>query len=143
MQKIIAFMCMIFLFCSCGNETFVKHEDTPKQILDSIAAHFPNRKVVNIKSETNEVGEMKYKLMLGDATKVEFDAIGKIIEAESDKQLPDAIIPHKILNYIKTNYAANHITRINLEDMNSKDIRLNSGLMLEFDNDNNFVKIED
>ena len=143
MKKLLILCCASFLFASCADDKVVSESDTPETVQSSVASHFPDKKLAQISADAEGIGGKVYTVIFDDNTKAEYSANGILQEAESVAQLPDAIIPQGILNYVKATYPSNFITHVNLDDDNSKDVKLNSGLELEFDRDNNFVRIED
>lgn len=61
----------------------------------------------------------------------------------SDDHINSASLPQEILNYISTNYPDNTILEAEVEDNNNFEVELNNGTELIFDQDGNFLGIDD
>ena len=142
-KKIFLMSAVALTMASCADDKVVNQNDTPQEVQSNVSAQFPDKRVVQITADAEGIGGKNYTVIFEDNTKAEYAANGELQEAKSATQLPDAIIPQGILTYVKSNYQNNFITEINLEDKNSKDVKLNSGLELEFDGNYNFMRIED
>ena len=142
-KKIFLMALVSIVIVSCADDKILSQNDAPQEVQSSISLHFPEKKVVQITADTEGIRGKKYNVIFEDNTQAEYSVNGELQEAKSATQLPDAIVPQGILTYIKSNYQNNFITEINLEDKNSKDVKLNSGLELEFDVNYNFLRIED
>lgn len=72
---------------------------------------------------------------------LEFDSKKRIDNVKGTEKLPDSIIPTKILDYIKSNYASNYIIEWDL-DKNTQEVKLDNRLELVFDKSGNFLRID-
>ena len=72
-------------------------------------------------------------------TDVDLDQIAQ----RSDDYINTAALPQAILNYVSTNYRDNTITEAEIEDNNQYEIELNNGTELIFDQQGNFLGIDD
>lgn len=142
-KKIFLIVAVAIAIVSCADDKVINQNDTPQEVQNNITAQFPDKKVVQVTADTEGIGGKNYTIIFADNTQAEYAANGELQEAKSATQLPDAIVPQGILTYVQSNYPDNFITEINLEDKNSKDVTLNSGLELEFDGNYNFIRIED
>lgn len=61
----------------------------------------------------------------------------------SDDYINSAALPQSILNYISTNYPDNTIKEAEVEDNNNYEVELNNGTELIFDQQGNFLGIDD
>lgn len=61
----------------------------------------------------------------------------------SDAYVNPASLPQSILNYISTNYPDNTITEAEIEDNNNFEVELNNDVELVFDQQGNFLGIDD
>lgn len=61
----------------------------------------------------------------------------------TDSQINTAALPQAILDYISSNYPENTITEAEREDNNSYEVELNNGIELIFDQEGNFLGIDD
>lgn len=57
------------------------------------------------------------------------------------KRIPTAFIPKSILDYIKTNYSQESITKIN-KGHHDIDVKLTNHIQLEFNLNGEFIKID-
>lgn len=73
--------------------------------------------------------------------KLEFNKKKEIESIDGVTQLPDSVIPAKILNYVQTNYASNFITDWDL-DRNDQQVELDNGLELKFNKSGDFLRID-
>lgn len=61
----------------------------------------------------------------------------------SDSYINTAALPQAILNYISTNYPNNTVKEAEIEDNNNYEVELNDGTELIFDQQGNFLGIDD
>lgn len=61
----------------------------------------------------------------------------------SDNYINTAALPQAILNYVSTNYPDNTIHEAEIEDNNNYEVELNNGVELIFDQQGNFLGIDD
>lgn len=127
-------------FAACENEKVIPASDLPKEITNWISTHFPDNPVMHVKVETKN-GRKKYEVELEGGFSLEFNNKKEITEIEGYGKLPDSVIHAKILQYVKTHYPGNYITKWELE-RNKQEIELDNGLELEFDLKDNFIRID-
>ncbi|NLW30122.1 MAG: hypothetical protein GXY77_01545 [Fibrobacter sp.] len=72
---------------------------------------------------------------------LEFNRKNEIIDIDGVSQLPNSVIPEKILQYVTTNYPTNFITDWELDGKNQQ-IELDNGLDLEFNMNGDFLRID-
>ncbi|AOM79136.1 PepSY-like domain-containing protein [Pedobacter steynii] len=83
----------------------------------------------------------EYEVILANGVKLEFNANGEVESIKSLKQLPDSVIPAKILTYVKANYPAEQITEWE-SDVNDQEVQLTSGMELKFSKAGDFLRID-
>lgn len=146
MKKLIFIAALMssVLFFSCAKEkkTAVAFNQLPEAAQTFLNTHFSDLTVLSIiKDEDGR--EVEYEVKYTDLTEVDFDRNGAWEKVERvNVSVPDAIIPAAILTYVRTNFPANFIVEID-KDRNGYDVKLNSGLDLEFDRNGNFKRIDD
>ena len=94
--------------------------------------------------ETREAIIKKFSDMVEkDGGKVEFEGNGDWKEVKC-KNVPTAIVPKPIYNFLTKNYMKQGVTIVKIErDKRGYDVKLSSGMELEFDTNYNLVDIGD
>ncbi len=82
-----------------------------------------------------------FHVYLDNGTKLDFSRQGNIKKIEGVEAIPDTVIPALILTYVDTHYANDFIRGWEIEDA-TQDIKLSTGLKLEFDKNGNFLRID-
>ena len=72
---------------------------------------------------------------------MEFNRKKEVIAIDGVTQLPNSVIPEKILQYVNINYPTQFITDWEL-DFDNQQIELNNGLDLEFNKKGDFLRID-
>ena len=78
---------------------------------------------------------------MSESISLEFNRKKEIIDIDGVAQLPNSVIPEKILQYVTTNYPTNFITDWELDDKNQQ-VQLDNGLDLEFKMNGDFLRID-
>ena len=78
---------------------------------------------------------------MSESISLEFNRKKEIIDIDGVTQLPNSVIPEKILQYVTTNYPTNFITDWKLDDKNQQ-VQLDNGLDLEFKMNGDFLRID-
>lgn len=127
---------------SCDyHDKIVEVGDLPTKTTMFIANYFPGCEIVAIDKD-RELGGVSYDVVLNCGVKLEFDGKGEWISVDCEPdQVPDAIIPAKILEYVSSKYVDNYIVKIEHEWNNYK-VELNNDVELVFDKDGNFKRID-
>jgi hypothetical protein len=125
---------------SCDKESIISSPDLPNEVTSFISKHFPNKSIIQVIKDKD--GLIKtYDVILSDNLSLEFNRKREIIDIDGVGQLPNSVIPAKILEYVKTNYPDNFITDWELDDRNQQ-IQLNNGIDLEFNMKGDFLRID-
>ncbi|HXK74209.1 MAG TPA: PepSY-like domain-containing protein, partial [Bacteroidales bacterium] len=82
-----------------------------------------------------------YDILLSENISLEFNRKKEIIEIDGETQLPNSVIPEKILQYVTVNYPTNFITDWKLDGKN-QEVQLDNGLNLEFNIKGDFLRID-
>lgn len=142
MKKSIAALLLICLFSitsiACGEEHPITIDKLPQTAQQFIKTHFATLTVSNIMADHDS-----FDVVFSNGYKVEFDKKGEWEDVDCQRdEVPGAIIPTAIKNYVSTNYGGNIIVEIS-KDNRKYDVELNNGLDLEFDKSGNFLRIDD
>ena len=93
--------------------------------------HFNGQKVILATIETG-VTNKSYDVVLQNGTKLEFDKKGNLTEIDCKQgKVPAKLIPQAIRNYLKENYPAQAVKKIEM-NKNEYEVELANGLDLTF-----------
>jgi hypothetical protein len=122
------------------NDRPISFEQLPAESQQMIKRHFPNQSVALVKKDCDFL-EKSYEVIFTNSNKVEFDKRGIWKEINCKyTEMPPEVVPEQIANYVRTNYSALKITKIERKSRNRHEIELVNGLELEFDA--NFIVID-
>jgi len=131
---------LAFTLTSCDNEEVIPSTDLPSEITSYISTHFPNNSIVQVIKDRDGLTKT-YDILLSESISLEFNRKKEIIDIDGVAQLPNSVIPEKILQYVTTNYPTNFITDWELDDKNQQ-VQLDNGLDLEFKMNGDFLRID-
>lgn len=98
---------------------------------------------VALAKEDRDLFSSTYDVIFTDGGKVEFEGNGNWKEVKC-KNVPTAIVPKPIYNFLTKNYMKQGVTIVKIErDKRGYDVKLSSGMELEFDTNYNLVDIDD
>ena len=108
-------------------------EKIPPQSKAFIDKYFPNSTVVLAEMDDDDVEGKEYCVLLNDGTKIEFDLQGEWKRVGRNKTgVPSTLVPKSILQYVRTNYPKEVITKLckkpygfKIELSNDEDVRFN------------------
>ena len=108
-------------------------EKIPPLSKSFIDKYFPNSTVVLVEMDDDDDNGMEYSVLLNDGTKIEFDLQGEWKRVGRNKTgVPATLIPKAIMEYVKTNYPEDVITKFSkkpygfkIELSNDEDVRFN------------------
>lgn len=129
-----------FAFASCDKEEVISSSELPNEITSYISTHFPNNTIVEVTKDRDGLTKT-YDVLLSESLNLVFNSNKQIIEIDGINQLPNSVIPEKILQYVATNYPINFITDWELDDKNQQ-VQLDNGLDLEFNMKGDFLRID-
>lgn len=125
-----------------GNDKPIQVEELPKAAQQFIKSHFSNQSVAMAKMET-EFLDKSYDVIFTNGDKVEFDKKGKWTNVDcKHTQVPAAIIPNAIQQYVGQHYPDAKVVQIELTDRKGYDVDLNNGFDIEFDKKFRVVDID-
>lgn len=134
------FIGTVFSLTSCDKEAIINTSDLPNEISTYIAIHFPDNGIMMSVKERE--GLLKgYDIWLTGDIRLIFNEKGMIRDIDGNSQLPQSVIPEKLLEYTALTYPLNVITDWELEGRKQQ-IELDNGLGLVFKMNGEFVRID-
>ncbi len=146
MKKILfvfaAFLLIGVSAAKADNDKVINKNQLPAQAQQFINEHFANVKLSYAKLERDFL-ERSYEVLLTDGTKLEFSSKGTWLEVDCKYgEVPAAVIPAPIKNYIKENYPGERVLKIE-RDRSNYELKLSNRLELTFDKDFRIIDIDD
>ena len=125
--RIAALWCLTMLLM-----TACVDEKVPPRSKAFIDQYFPHSSIVLVEMDDDDDGK-EYSVLLNDGTKVEFDLQGDWKRVSRKKTgVPSTLVPKPILQYVKTHYPEDVITKLSrkpygfkIELSNDEDVRFN------------------
>lgn len=146
MKKILfvfaAFLLIGVSVAKADNDKVINKNQLPAQAQQFINEHFANVKLSYAKLERDFL-ERSYEVLLTDGTKLEFSSKGTWLEVDCKYgEVPAAVIPAPIKNYIKEDYPGERVLKIE-RDRSNYELKLSNRLELTFDKDFRIIDIDD
>ena len=146
MKKILLTLVAIFsvgvISATANNDKVINKSQLPVSAQEFINKHFAGIDITYAKEECNFFFN-SYEVRLADGTKIEFSSKGGWDEVECRfGEVPAAIIPQAIKDYINNNYPDAKVIYIE-KDRNDYEVKLSNRLELKFDKDFNIYDIDD
>ena len=146
MKKIFLTLIAIFSIgisaAVADNDKIINKSQLPVQAQQFIEAHFAGIDFTYAKEE-RDIFKHSYEVRLADGTKIEFTSKGIWDEVECRfGEVPTAIIPQAIKEYINNNYAGEKVVYI-VKDRNDYEVKLSNRIELKFDKELNIYDIDD
>ena len=142
---------MLFLFVSlflmnllafADNDRPIQVSDMPKAAQEFIQHHFANQTVALAKIDADFM-DKTYEVVFTNGDQVEFDKKGKWTKVDCEHtQVPLAIVPVAIQQYVSKNYPDAKVVKIELTDRKGYDVDLSNGFEIEFDKKMRVVEID-
>ena len=129
----IAICCMLTcnMAANAGNDKPIAINALPAKAQTLLNNHFNNQKVMLATIESGIINK-SYDVVLQNGTKLEFDKKGNLTEIDSKLGIvPAKLIPQAIRNYLKENYPAQAVKKIEM-NKNEYEVELANGLDLTF-----------
>lgn len=140
-RSILVFSLLLaLLFTGCDKETVLQDSDFPVEIQLYVDTHFPIGEIIQIVRE-NEDFVVTYDVFLSDHTSLEFNKKYEVTSISSRRSLPESVIPVIVLEFVKARYPQQFIVEWELE-RKIQQIELNSGLELIFDQQGEFLRLD-
>lgn len=142
---------MMFLFVSlfvmnmavfADNDKPIQVTEMPKEAQSFVKSHFANQSVAVAKMET-DFFDKTYDVIFTNGDKVEFDKKGNWTKVDCEHtQVPQAVIPAAIQQYVSKNYPDAKVVKIEKTDRKGFDVDLSNGFDIEFDKKMRVVEID-
>ena len=87
---------LAFTLTSCEKEEVLPSTDLPSEITSYISTHFPNNSIVQVIKDRDGLTKT-YDILLSESISLEFNRKKEIIDIDGVTQLPNSVIPEKIL----------------------------------------------
>lgn len=116
----------------------VSPDQIPAAAKEFLATHYPDSRPALVKKEFEHL-RVTYKVILTDATKLEFHGDGrwKVLESKHGI-IPAEIVPQPIRDYITENFPGCSVSELK-HGRRSYKVELNNGIDLTFDNRDFFL----
>lgn len=139
----IAICCMMSfnIVANAGNDKPINVNELPAKAQTLLSKHFKGQKVMLATIESGVVSR-SYDVVLRNGTKLEFDKKGNLTEIDSKQGIvPSQLIPQPIKNYLKENYPAQAVKKI---EMNKKEyeVELTNRIDLTFNKHFQLIDID-
>ena len=146
MKKILLTLVAIFsvgIFSAMAdNDRVINKSQLPAPAQQFLNEHFAGVDLTYAKEE-RDIFKHSFEVRLADGTKIEFTSKGEWDEVECRfGEVPAAIVPQAIKEYIDKNYAGAKVLYIE-KDRNDYEVKLSNRFELKFDKDFNIYDIDD
>ena len=139
----IAICCMVScnMVANAGNDKPISVNALPAKAQTLLSQHFNGQKVMLATIESGVVNR-SYDVVLQNGTKLEFDKKGNLTEIGCKQAtVPEQLIPQAIRNYLKENYPAQAVKKIEM-NKNEYEVELANGLDLTFNKHFQLIDID-
>lgn len=139
----IAICCMVScnMVANAGNDKPISVNALPAKAQTLLSQHFNGQKVMLATIESGVVSR-SYDVVLQNGTKLEFDKKGNLTEIDCKQATePAKLIPQAIRNYLKENYPAQAVKKIEM-NKNEYEVELANGLDLTFNKHFQLIDID-
>ena len=139
----IAICCMVScnMVANAGNDKPISVNALPAEAQTLLSQHFNGQKVMLATIESGVVSR-SYDVVLQNGTKLEFDKKGNLTEIDCKQAtVPAKLIPQAIRNYLKENYPAQAVKKIEM-NKNEYEVELANGLDLTFNKHFQLIDID-
>ena len=126
--------------CDKDDDVVIPETDLSAEARAYVNTHFNGAAIAQVIKDKEGLSH-EYEVILNNGVKLEFNTKGEVESIKSLKQLPDSVIPVKVLAYVKANYPAEFITEWEL-DLNDQEVQLSTGMELKFSKTGDFLRID-
>jgi hypothetical protein len=130
----------ILFFLGCAKETTKLGDNLPAEIKNYLTTHYPEQSITKVDISIEDSSKT-YEIKLANLTELEFNANKEIVDIIGKTELPSSVVHEKIRTYVILNYPINFIVGWELDE-GKQEVELNNSVDLEFDNDNNFLRVD-
>ncbi len=139
------FSVVLMALCSltaCAKEQVITFDQVPEPAKAIVAAHFDASQIAYVTLDKGLL-DVEYDVKFNDGRSLEFNKAGELTKVDCQQtEVPSALIPELVRQYVKANFPNAFITEWSKDDRRWK-AELNSGLDLEFNSNYEFVRIDD
>lgn len=145
MKKLALILVSLFSMCAltlrADNEKPIQESQLPAAAQQFLKQNFADRKVAFAKVETGLMSK-SYEVLFSDGDQIEFDGNGNWEEIDCKfTSVPDAVIPARILEYVRANYPDATVKKIE-KDRREYEVKLSNRIELTFDSRFNLTDID-
>ena len=138
----VALLALTCSFTACANEQVITYDQVPEPAKAIVAAHFDEAQIAYVLLDKGLFDD-EYDIRFNDGRSLEFNKAGELTKVDCQQtEVPSALIPELVRQYVKANFPNAFITEWGKDDRRWK-AELNSGLDLEFNSKYEFVRIDD
>lgn len=146
MKKFFMMLCSLFIALTVTKaDGRVTHDVSllPTAAREFIRQQFPKTTISYLSIDKNLLGTSGYDVRLDDGTEIDFDNKGEWVEIDCEPQaVPHSAIPVKVKEYIQKHYPKNLVTKIK-HSRKGYELELNNDLEIDFDQQGNFIRMDD
>ncbi len=139
------FSVVLIALCSltaCAKEQVITFDQVPEPAKAIVTAHFDASQIAYVILDKGLL-DADYEVKFSDGRSLEFNKAGELTKVDCKQtEVPSALIPELVRQYVKANFPNAFITEWSKDDRRWK-AELNSGLDLEFNSNYEFVRIDD
>lgn len=139
------FSVVLMALCSltaCAKEQVIAYDQVPEPAKAIVAVHFDASQISYVTVDKGLL-DCDYEVKFNDGRSLEFNKAGELTKVDCKQtEVPSALIPELVRQYVKANFPNAFITEWSKDDRRWK-AELNSGLDLEFNSNYEFVRIDD
>lgn len=139
------FSVVLIALCSltaCAKEQVITFDQVPEPAKAIVSAHFDASQIAYVTLDKGLL-DADYEVKFNDGRSLEFNKAGELTKVDCQQtEVPSALIPELVRQYVKANFPNAFITEWGKDDRRWK-AELNSGLDLEFNSKYEFVRIDD
>lgn len=141
-NRLLVFVSVIVLSTAAfaDNDKPVEINQLPQTAQQIIKKYFAGKDVAMATLESG-ILDKEYDIVFTDGNKIEFDRKGQWTSIECKPQVPAALVPAKIAQYVGNKYAGLKILKID-KDNKEYDVKLSNGLEITFNKNFKVIEID-
>lgn len=140
MKKLFLILTTMILLTGCEKETIIQSNQVPQKIKTYLETHFIQYPVLQV-LEDRDGFTLTYDVTLQQGYFLEFNRKMEIEEVTGIEPIPNSVVPSNILTYVQTQFSEQFILSWDLSDR-IQEVTLDNGIQLEFDQEGNFLRID-
>ena len=139
------FSVVLIALCSltaCAKEQVITFDQVPEPAKAIVTAHFDASQIAYVILDKGLL-DADYEVKFSDGRSLEFNKAGELTKVDCKQtEVPSALIPELVRQYVKANFPNAFITEWGKDDRRWK-AELSNGLDLEFNGKYEFLRIDD